>query len=69
MRAGGGDLGDLLRTGTAALAASRPMISTELPPASARSARALAMFPRPMMLILLMKSPVLVKPERLITQP
>jgi hypothetical protein len=31
-----------------------------LPPASARAARALAMFPRPMMLMLLMKYPVLV---------
>jgi hypothetical protein len=43
-----------------ALAWSRPMISTALPPASDRSARALAMFPRPMMLMLLMKYPVLV---------
>jgi hypothetical protein len=36
------------------------MISTALPPASARSARVLAMFPRPTMLMLLMNYPVLV---------
>jgi|GEM_PF-6371594 len=40
-----------------ALAGSRPMISTALPPASARSARAPAMFPRPIMLTLLIGVP------------
>ena len=40
-----------------ALAWSRPMISTALPPASARPAKALAMFPKPMMLMLLMMFP------------
>ncbi|CAM5731342.1 hypothetical protein SALBM311S_01035 [Streptomyces alboniger] len=38
-----------------ALAGSRPMISTAWPPASPRSARAPAMFPRPIMLMLLME--------------
>src|SRR6202030_3835819 len=47
-----------------ALAASRPMISTALPPASARPARALAMFPRPIMLMLLMTYPVLVDDQK-----
>ncbi len=37
-----------------ALAASRPMTSTALPPATARAAMVRAMFPRPMMLMLLM---------------
>ena len=41
-----------------ALTGSRPMISTALPPASARPARALAMLPVPMMLMLLMTYPV-----------
>ena len=41
-----------------ALTGSRPMISTALPPASARPARALAMLPVPMMLMLLMTHPV-----------
>ncbi len=40
-----------------ALAGSRPMISTALPPASARSAKVLAMFPRPIMLMLLIGVP------------
>ena len=39
---------------SSALAGSRPMTSTALPPASARAARARAMLPRPMMLMLLM---------------
>jgi hypothetical protein len=43
-----------------ALTGSRLTISTALPPASARPAKALAMFPVPMMLMLLMKYPVLV---------
>jgi hypothetical protein len=47
-----------------ALAGSRPMSSTALPRASARSARVLAMFPRPMMLMLLMMYPVLVHPRK-----
>ena len=41
------------------LAGSRPINSTALPPASARSAKALAMLPVPMMLMLLMRYPVL----------
>jgi hypothetical protein len=41
-----------------ALTGSRPTISTALPPASARPARALAMLPVPMMLMLLMTHPV-----------
>jgi hypothetical protein len=40
-----------------ALTGSRPITSTALPQATARSARALAMFPVPMMLILLMRYP------------
>jgi len=36
------------------------MTSTALPPLTARAPMALAMFPRPMMLMLLMKYPVLV---------
>ena len=47
-----------------ALAGSRPMSSTVLPPASARSAKALAMLPRPMMLMLLMKSPLSVDDQK-----
>ena len=39
---------------SSALTGLRPMISTALPPASARPARALAMLPAPMMLMLLL---------------
>ena len=42
-----------------ALTGLRPMISTVLPPVSARLAKALAMLPTPMMLMLLMTRPVL----------
>jgi hypothetical protein len=45
-------------TNSLALVASRPTISTALPPASARPARALAMLPVPMMLMMLMARPV-----------
>jgi hypothetical protein len=48
----------------AALAASRPKTSTALPPLTARAPMALAMFPRPMMLMLLIKYPVLVDDQK-----
>jgi hypothetical protein len=52
-----------------ALAGSRPMISTLLPPASARPAMALALFPTPMMLMLLMTDPVLTYDSKRLTRP
>jgi hypothetical protein len=53
----------------AALAASRPMTSTALPPLTARAPMALAMFPEPMMLMPLMNYPVLVDDRKVDTQP
>ena len=44
---------------SAALAGSRPMTSTALPPATASAPMARAMFPVPMMLMLLMMCPAL----------